>query len=46
MLDSQMAQGFMIAIFFAMFMGGAMYIFEASYFLWGHSVAAIIMVGR
>jgi hypothetical protein len=46
MLDSQMAQGFMIAIFFAMFMGGAGYIFEASYYLWGHGTAWILTVGR
>jgi len=41
MLDSSMAQGFMIAIFFAMFMGGAKYIFIASYYVWGEGVSAI-----
>ncbi len=45
MLDSQMAQGFMIAIFFAMFMGGATYIFIAAREAWSCSVAWIINVG-
>lgn len=46
LLNSQMAQGFMIAIFFAMFMGGARFIFAASYAIWGAGVELLITAGR
>jgi Zn-dependent protease len=46
MLNSQMAQGFLIAIFFAMFMGGAYYIFLASDYISRHTVAWVVTVGR
>lgn len=42
LLDSQMAQGFMIAIFFALFLGGAQFIFSASYAMWNGTLRWVV----
>ncbi len=41
LMDSGMAQGFMLAIFFAMFMGGGRYIFGASHYVWLQGVLLV-----
>lgn len=46
LLNSQMAQGFMIAIFFALFLGGAQFIFTTSYTIWTSLMNFVITSGR
>ncbi|GIW76022.1 MAG: site-2 protease family protein [Phycisphaerae bacterium] len=46
LLNSQMAQGFMIAIFFALFLGGAQFIFSASYAMWSGMIGWVADIGH